>query len=196
MILCFPRSHSYLLGGKDHRRRPQEPADLCSKMLKFTEIWLSWMARARIEFADSRKSLDSRESLTEPLFCASRFVGLILKYCESQVWGDSRESLARYENMAFFCESIRANRPDSCCESPGHLCWLWRDRLIWKALEVLPAVSFVRPVQVLGKGWFRPSVKEAVFLATLISWRSEWFPPLARIWQHRLDDTIVTIPPD
>ena len=30
--------------------------------------------------------------------------------CESQVSGDSRKSLARYENSFFFCESIRANR--------------------------------------------------------------------------------------
>ena len=47
------------------------------------------------------------------------------KNCESQVWGDSRESLARYENRYFLRidsrESICANRPDSRCESPGHL---------------------------------------------------------------------------
>ena len=29
--------------------------------------------------------------------------------------------LERYENSFFFCESIRANRFDSRCESPGHL---------------------------------------------------------------------------
>ena len=45
--------------------------------------------------------------------------------CESQVWGDSRELLARYEIGVLLrvdlCESIRVNRPDSRCESPGHL---------------------------------------------------------------------------
>ena len=77
--------------------------------------------------ADSRKSGDSRESLegsrTEPPFCESCFGAL--KGCESQVWDDSRESLESYENrfvdFFFFCELIRANHPDSRCESPGHL---------------------------------------------------------------------------
>ena len=68
-------------------------------------------------FADSRESLDSRESFqgsrTEPLFLRITHRGG--KDCESQVWGDSRESLARYENI-FFCESI--------CESPRHLSWV------------------------------------------------------------------------
>ena len=48
------------------------------------------------------------------------------KNYEWQVWGDSRESLAHYENRGFLCESIRVKRfaekrPDSRCESPGHL---------------------------------------------------------------------------
>ena len=56
-----------------------------------------------------------------PFFCKSCFVGA--KNCESQVSGDSRESLARYEKSFFFFyrESIRAIRPDSLCESPAHL---------------------------------------------------------------------------
>ena len=58
-----------------------------------------------------------------PFFCESRFKGA--KSCESQVQGDTRESLARYENRVSLRidsrESILANRPDSRCESPGHL---------------------------------------------------------------------------
>ena len=48
-----------------------------------------------------------------------------VKNCELQISGNSRESLERYELGIFLRidsrESIRANRPDSRCESPGHL---------------------------------------------------------------------------
>ena len=58
-------------------------------------------------FTDSRESPDCRESLN-PLFCESRFGGL--KIANRRFEADSRESLQRYENRFFFCESIRANR--------------------------------------------------------------------------------------
>ena len=48
-----------------------------------------------------------------------------LSNCESQLWGNSRKSLRRYENRGLLridsLESIRVNHPDSRCESPGHL---------------------------------------------------------------------------
>ena len=55
-------------------------------------------------FADSRESLDSRESPEgsrnePPFFCESPFGGQ--KISESQVWGDSHESLERYKNKDF-----------------------------------------------------------------------------------------------
>ena len=69
----------------------------------------------------------SRESFqgsrTESLFfCESRFGALNIA---NHVWGNSRESLKRYENRTSLRidsrESIHANGPDSRCESPGHL---------------------------------------------------------------------------
>ena len=47
-----------------------------------------------LRWADSRKSI--RRSRPEPLFCESRVEAL--KDCESHAWGDSHESLERYEN--------------------------------------------------------------------------------------------------
>ena len=68
-------------------------------------------------FADSRESLDSRESFqgsrTEPpFFWESRSQGA--KTCESQVCSFCNE------NTDFSRERSCANRPDSHCESPGH----------------------------------------------------------------------------
>ena len=57
-------------------------------------------------------------SRTEALLCESRFIPL--KNCESQVWGDSRESLKHYENRVCLRIDSRES-PRSCCESPGHL---------------------------------------------------------------------------
>ena len=69
------------------------------------------------QFADSHESLEG--SRTEPLLLRIAFWDT--QHCESQVLRK------RYENSLFFImqidcrESIRANRPDSCCESAGHL---------------------------------------------------------------------------
>ena len=73
------------------------------------------MARfARIEFADSRESPDSRESFqgsrTEPLFCESRFGGA--KHCRRFA-----RIAARHENRFFFSAN-RLARIDSRAESP------------------------------------------------------------------------------
>ena len=99
-------------------------------------------------FADSRESLDSRESFqgsrTEPLFCESRFGG--------QAIGANRRVEAIRANRLHVmkigvllridsCESIRANRPDSRCESPGHL----RPGIIWvlsvEGVSMAPATT-------------------------------------------------------
>ena len=85
-------------------------------------------------FADSRESPDSRESFqdsrTEPFFCESRFGG---------GGGGPKTTNRRFEAIRANCsrvmkivvfffflrinsrESSHANRPDSRCESPGHL---------------------------------------------------------------------------
>ena len=71
---------------------------------------MAWFAR--IDSQIRSESLDSRESpegsRTEPLLLRIALQGA--KSCESQVWRDSRESLARYKNSLFFCEPIRSNR--------------------------------------------------------------------------------------
>ena len=75
---------------------------------------------------DSRESPDSRKSFqgsrTEPLFCESRYGGLKIANRRFEAIRVNRAHVtAHYENKGCLCESIRANRPDSRCESPGHL---------------------------------------------------------------------------
>ena len=78
-------------------------------------------------FADSRESPDSRESSrgsrSEPLFCKSRFRGLKIANRSFEAIRANRWHVMK---IVFFlridsCESIRASRPNSRCESPGHL---------------------------------------------------------------------------
>ena len=87
--------------------------------------WPDWIRANR--FADSRESPDSREasqrSRTEPLFCESCFGGLKIA---NRGFEAIRANRSQVMKMGAFLridsrESIRANRPDSCCESPGHL---------------------------------------------------------------------------
>ena len=75
-------------------------------------------ARIDSQIRANRLILANRFRVPEPnpFFCEYRFGGA--KNCELQVWGNLRESLERYENGGF-----SANRPDSRCESPGHLRW-------------------------------------------------------------------------
>ena len=78
-------------------------------------------------FADSRESPDSRESFqgsrTEPLLCESRFGGLKMANRRLEAIRANRSNVMKIEVFLRIdsCESIRANRPDSRCESPGHL---------------------------------------------------------------------------
>ena len=62
-------------------------------------------------FADSRASLDSRESfqgsLTEPLFCESRFGGLKIANRRFEAIRANRSHVMK---IGVFCESIRTNR--------------------------------------------------------------------------------------
>ena len=80
--------------------------DSCESICRFA--WIAWFSRIVSGFP----------SWTPFLRILRRGAK---KNGESQVWGDSRESLARHENRGFSCESIHANRPDLRCESPGHL---------------------------------------------------------------------------
>ena len=89
-------------------------------------IYLDGPIRAN-RFADSRESLASRESFrgsrTEPLFCESRFGGPQIANLRFEAIRANRSHVVK---IGFFFridlrESIQANRPDSRCESPGHL---------------------------------------------------------------------------
>ena len=102
---------------------------------------------ADLRWPDSRKSIRKFARIAwftqivsgllnwTPVF-KSHFGGL--KNGESQVWGDSRKSLARYEKRFFFCESIRAN-------------WFVRIALIRAAncLSKSPIVNFLENPNVL-----------------------------------------------
>ena len=78
-------------------------------------------------FADSRESPDSRESSrgsrTEPLSCESRFGGLKIANRSFEAVRANRWHVMKIGVFLRIdsCGSIHANRPDSRCESPGHL---------------------------------------------------------------------------
>ena len=91
---------------------------------------LRWPPIRANRFADSRASLDSRDSFqgsrTEPRFCESRFGGAKVANRRFQAIRANRSHVMKTGFYLFFLrigsrESIHANRPDSRCESPGHL---------------------------------------------------------------------------
>ena len=57
-------------------------------------------------------------SRTELLLCESRFGGLKVANRRFEAIRANRSHVMK---IGVFCESTRPNRPDSCCESPGHL---------------------------------------------------------------------------
>ena len=63
-------------------------------------------------------------SRTEPLFCESRFGVLEVANCRLQAIRTNRSNVMKNIFCSLrvsLCESIRTNRPNSFCESPGHL---------------------------------------------------------------------------
>ena len=76
-------------------------------------------------FADSRGSPDSRESfrVSEPLFWESRFGRLNIAKRRFEAIRANRSHIMQIGGFHRIDsrESIRANRPDSPCESPGQL---------------------------------------------------------------------------
>ena len=57
--------------------------------------------------------------LKNPFLCESRFGGLTIANREFEAIRANRSHVLK--KWVCFCESIRAKRPDSRCESPGHL---------------------------------------------------------------------------
>ena len=95
------------------------------KPKKVPTRWGLWHIYIYIFFSDSRESsrliLANRFRVPElnPLFCESRFGGPKRVNCRFEAIRANRSHVMK--TGFFFCESIRANRPHSCCESPGHL---------------------------------------------------------------------------
>ena len=85
------------------------------------------MARFANRFADSHESPDCRElfqgSRTEPLLCKSGFRGLKSANPRFEAIRANRSQAMKTRVLLNVdsLESIRANRPDSRCESPDHL---------------------------------------------------------------------------
>ena len=72
--------------------------------------------------SESRASVDSQGSQTEPLFCESRFGGLNISNRRLEAIRATR--LKCYKHCFLFCIDSREYRPDSRCGSPGHLSFL------------------------------------------------------------------------
>ena len=100
-------------------------------------------------FADSRESLDSRESFrgsrNEPLYCESRFGGLQIANRRSEAI--RAKSLARYQNRVFFfCSANRFARIDSR-ESPRFALRIAGPAKIWGAPDSSFRTFALNPLQ-------------------------------------------------